>query len=167
MVTQILKYRAIEIKPQTTSGATPIPDQQDLREAHIVALEVYTENDITGSPQTGTTIMTLADMKLCVLQLYVGDVQLGQDYPLLNLHRMQNASNDPFNRDQALFNDMTITWDKCKLVPVGGALSSIAKVVPIGVYYWLDVDMDKYLYAEAQKEVTKRKMISEIMNKPQ
>jgi len=94
-------------------------DQPYLRFKKIQGVEVLNSSDMTLSPSNKTPISN-AQMKGAYLTLYLNDPQnpanVGewiQNVPFTILHRIQNASNDPFIRSMFNLNDVVIYWEKC------------------------------------------------------
>jgi len=94
-------------------------DQPYLRFKKIQGVEVLNSSDMTLSPSNKTPISN-AQMKGAYLTLYLNDPQnpanVGewiQNVPFTLLHRIQNASNDPFIRSMFNLNDQVIYWEKC------------------------------------------------------
>lgn len=94
-------------------------DQPYLRFKKIQGIEVLNSNDMALSPSNKTPISN-TQMKGAYLTLYLNDPQnpqnVGewiQNVPFTILHRIQNASNDPFVRSMFNLNDQVIYWEKC------------------------------------------------------
>ena len=94
-------------------------DQPYLRFKKIQGVEVLNSNDMTLSPSNKTPISN-NQMRGAYLTLYLNDPQnpanVGewiQNVPFTILHRIQNASNDPFIRSMFNLNDVVIYWEKC------------------------------------------------------
>jgi hypothetical protein len=132
--TKLYKQRCIDIAINSTTGSINFPMQDDLTNAFIVAMEIFTTNDVGISPATFQPVMSLADMKLCFVNLWREDKQTTFRLPLLNLHRMQNSATDPFTRDQFELDFVKISWTKCT-IDIGSTLSSSTTVIPFSVYY--------------------------------
>ena len=62
---RIERFEAVEINVPTSSTLTRFyfPDLPNLRNAKITAIQVYTPGTITATPLTGSTPVTLADLK--------------------------------------------------------------------------------------------------------
>ena len=95
------------------------PDQPYLRFKKIQGIETLNSNDMALSPSNKTPISN-TQMKGAYLTLYLNDPQnpqnVGewiQNVPFTILHRIQNASNDPFVRSMFNLNDQVIYWEKC------------------------------------------------------
>lgn len=95
------------------------PDQPYLRFKRITGVEILNSNDMAKSPSNKTPI-DATQMKGAYLTLYLNDPQnpqnVGewiQNVPFSILHRIQNASNDPFVRSMFNLNDQVIYWEKC------------------------------------------------------
>lgn len=108
-------YRTQVIEVPIISGGsnTKFPDQPQLDNAIVFAFEIFTGNDISVSPLTGSTMAALTDIQKANLLLVQGNENKGQNIPLLSLHQMQNASNDPFVRSLPRWNGLFVSWTKC------------------------------------------------------
>jgi hypothetical protein len=103
-------------------------DQPYLRFKKIQGVEVLNSADMTLSPSNKTPISN-NQMRTAYLTLYLNDPQnpanVGewiQNVPFTLLHRIQNASNDPFIRSMFNLNDVVIYWEKCYIsLPVAYA----------------------------------------------
>ena len=154
---QIVKSTAVEIPVLTTNSGLPqfpFPTQDFLRQKYIIGIETYNINDMPKSPLSGLALITAANLNNAFLTLYEqnpepvdaqdipsnGQSQLNDLYPMISLHRVQNASNDPFVRELAIFTPRLITWEKSyvKLAPgvtlgnTGGAVCWVFNVYYIG-----------------------------------
>jgi hypothetical protein len=116
LIELILPGVAVSGNPSTK---IQFPDQPYLRFKKIQGVEVLNSNDMTVSPSNKTPIST-AQMKGAYLTLYLNDPQnpanVGewiQNVPFTVLHRIQNASTDPFVRSMFNLNDQVIYWEKC------------------------------------------------------
>jgi hypothetical protein len=104
------------------------PDQPYLRFKKIQGVEALNSNDMALSPANKTPISN-TQMKGAYLTLYLNDPQnpanVGewiQNVPFTLLHRIQNASSDPFVRSMFNLNDQVIYWEKCYIsLPVAYA----------------------------------------------
>ena len=120
---QVIKSQLIELIFPANSTATKFQfnDQPYLRNKQITGIEVIDGNDMAVSP-TGKTPITSTQMKSSYLTLYLNDPfnpqNVGewiQNVPLTLLHRVQNASNDPFVRNGYDLVGQVIYWEKCFL----------------------------------------------------
>jgi len=121
---KVFKSQLVEvIQPGISGGntATKIQfnDQPYLRNKQITGIEILNGNDMTTSP-TGKTPITTAQMKLSYLTLYLNDVNNPQNVgewiqqvPFTLMHRIQNASTDPFVRQMYELMGQVIYWEKC------------------------------------------------------
>jgi hypothetical protein len=110
------------------------PDLPKLRYTSLQSIEIYTANDITATP-TQQTPVTLAILQTAYLVLYANERQDLYRIPLINLHRIQNASNDPFVRQMFEFNNQKVTWDK-SYIELGAAPGNTTNLsFAFGVYY--------------------------------
>ena len=104
-------------------------DQPYLRHRMIYGIEAINVNDMSLSP-TNTTPISSANFKTGYLTLYLNDVgdpnavgEWIQQVPFTLLHRVQNASTDPFVRNGYELAGQIVYWEKCYVtfpVAVGG-----------------------------------------------
>lgn len=94
------------------------PDLPKLRYTSLLAMSVYSPNNVTVTP-SGNTPVTLAILQKSFLVLYANDRQDLYRIPLTDLNRTQ-ASTDPFVRQLFEFNGQKVTWDK-SFVQIGSA----------------------------------------------
>ena len=122
---KVIKSQLIELINQgvagSGNGATKIQfaDQPYLRNKQITGIEILNNDDMSATPSNRTPI-TNAQMQKSYLTLYLNDPMnpksVGewiQNVPFTLLHRIQNASNDPFIRDMFNLADQVIYWEKC------------------------------------------------------
>jgi len=121
---KIQKSQLIElISPGVTGGnqATKIQfqDQPYLRGKIIQSIEIINSSDMSASP-TNNTPITNAQMQQSYLTLYLNDPSnpknVGewiQNVPFTIMHRIQNASANPFVRQLFELEGMVIYWEKC------------------------------------------------------
>lgn len=116
----ITRYEVIEI--QIPNGTTltqfNFPDMPNLRNAKILAIDYYSENVITKSPNTGATPLTTADQKNCFINIYQGDLQRIKNLPLSAVGTVANSDSSTdllhgFN--QIKLNGIVVSWTKCFL----------------------------------------------------
>ena len=154
---KLFKQRSIDVAINVTTGSVNFPMQDDLLNAFIVAIDVFTTNDIgTVSPATQQTVMSVADMKLCNVNLWREDKQVTFNLPLLNLHSMTNTS-DPYIRDQYELDFVKISWTKCT-INIAGTLSSAATVIPLSVYYLKEEDVKTILANDVMFEKVRQQL---------
>ena len=153
--TKLYKQRCIDIVMNTTTGSVNFPEQMDLQNAFITALEVYTFNTIAVSPQLFQTVMSVADMQKCFVNLWREDRQVSYRIPLLTFNRMQNASTDPFARDQFQLDFCKISWTKCT-IDIAGTLSSATTVIPFSVYYLKEYDVKDLMATDVMFEKVRK-----------
>lgn len=94
-------------------------DQPYLRGKSIQSIEIINSSDMSASPTNNTPISN-AQMQQSYLTLYLNDPSnpknVGewiQNVPFTLLHRVQNASNNPFVRQLFELEGMVIYWEKC------------------------------------------------------
>jgi hypothetical protein len=134
---RIERFEAVEIAVPTSSTLTRFyfPDLPNLRNAKITAIQVYTAGTITATPLTGSTPVTVADLKKSFLTLYEGDLQLVYNVPMLNFNNMvTGATPDPYTFELPNINGITISWVK-SYVNLPTALATTNVAYSFGVYY--------------------------------
>jgi hypothetical protein len=130
-------YQAVEvaIPNGTTLTRFFFQDQPQLRNAYIQAIQFYTPTVLTATPLTGSTPVTLADMKKASLVLYSGDLQVVLNIPLLALNNISDLTS-PFVFDVPTIDNITISWVKSFIqFSTTPATNNVA--VSMGVYYTL------------------------------
>lgn len=139
MAFQARKYEFVEvIVPGVAStGQTGtiwnFPDLPKLRYTSLLALSVYTANNITVTP-SGNTPTTTAIMQKSFLVLYSDDRQDLYRIPLTDLNRTQ-SSTDPFVRQLFEFKGQKITWDK-SYIQIGSAPANTTNLsFCFGIHY--------------------------------
>ena len=116
-----------------TAQKVQFADQPYLRNKMITGIELINSADMSVSP-TGKTPVTNTQSQNCYLTLYLDDPNnrknVGewiQSVPFTLLHRIQNASSDPFVRQMYELNSQVIYWEKC-YISLGAALNNTADV---------------------------------------
>ena len=130
-------YQAVEVAIPTGTTLTRFffQDQPQLRNAFIQAIQFYTPTVLTATPLTGSTPVTLADMKKASLVLYSGDLQVVLNIPLLALNNINDLTS-PFVFDLPTIDNITISWVKSFIqFSTTPATNNVA--VSLGVYYTL------------------------------
>jgi hypothetical protein len=130
-------YQGVEvaIPNGTTLTRFFFQDQPQLRNAFIQAIQFYTPTVLTATPLTGSTPVTLADMKKASLVLYSGDLQVVLNIPLLALNNISDLTS-PFLFDLPTIDNITISWVKSFIqFSTTPATNNVA--VSMGVYYTL------------------------------
>ena len=141
MVNKLVKYETVEIVLSATQGIFNFPDLPQLRNAQVMAMETYTADMIAGSPQTGSTPVSLADAKKIAITLYEGSKQTVDKMPLVNFNRNQSSTTSSFNRDQMLFDGQVFSWTKCQVQVLNGQTVTANTVVSFGIYYIPGADL--------------------------
>jgi len=134
---RVKRYQAVEISVPTGSTLTKFsfPDQPQLRNAKIQAIQVYTPTVVTATPLSGSTPVTLADLKKSTLTLYQGDLQIILNLPLLNFNGISDLAS-PFVFELPEMNDIDISWTK-SYVNVSTALATTNVAYSFGIFYYL------------------------------
>lgn len=132
----LTRYEAVEIPVASGSGLTRFyfPDLPNLRNARIRMIDCYTPGTITATPLTGSTPVTIADLKKTTITLYVGDLQLVYNMPLLTFNNFVNSATDPYINEAINVNGLTISWTK-SYVNVPSALATTGVAYSFGVFY--------------------------------
>jgi len=129
-------FQAIEIPIASSTTLTRFffQDQPQLRNAYIQGIQFYTPTVITATPLTGSTPVSLADMKKATITLYSGDLQVVFSMPILNLNEIADGTS-PYVWDLPLLDNITISWVKSYIqfsaAPTGGT------AISLGAYYQL------------------------------
>jgi hypothetical protein len=136
MAFKAIKYEFVEI--QVASGSTAVrysfPDLPKLRYTALQAITAYTVNSLTTCP-SGNAVVNMTIMKTAYLVLYSNERQDLYRIPLVELNRIQNASNDPFVRSLWEANNQKITYDKSYVELSSVPTFSSAQSFAFGVYY--------------------------------
>ena len=130
------RYEAVEIPVSSGSSLTRwfFPDLPNLRNARIRMIDAYTPGTITATPLTGSTPVTVADMKKTFITLYVGDLQLVYNMPLLTFNNFVNSAVDPYVNIPINVNGLTISWTK-SFISVPSALATTGVAYSFGIFY--------------------------------
>jgi hypothetical protein len=130
-------YQAVEVAIPTSSTLTRFffQDQPQLRNAYIQAIQFYTPTVLTATPLTGSTPITLADMKKASLVLYSGDLQVVLNIPILALNNINDLTS-PFIFNLPTIDNITISWVK-SFIQFSTAVTTTNVAVSMGVYYTL------------------------------
>lgn len=132
------RFEAVEIPVPSGSTLTRFyfQDLPNLRNAKITSVQVYTTDTLTATPLTGSTPVTIADMKKSFLTLYEGDLQLIYNIPMLSFNNFaQNATTSAayvFQLPQV--DGITISWVK-SYISLPTALATTGVAYSFGVYY--------------------------------
>jgi len=134
---QKFEFVEIQVPGVAVSGQTgtiwSFPDLPKLRYTSLLAMSVYTANNISATP-AGNTPMTTAIIQKSFLVLYANDRQDLYRIPLTDLNRTQ-ASTDPFVRQLFEFNGQKVTWDK-SFVQIGSAPGNTSNLsFCFGIHY--------------------------------
>ena len=134
---RVKRFQAVEIFVPSGSTLTKFsfPDQPQLRNAKIQGIQVYTPTVITATPLSGSTPVTLADIKKSTLTLYQGDLQIILNLPLLNFNGISDLTS-PFVFELPEMNDIDISWTK-SYVNISTALATTNVAYSFGIYYYL------------------------------
>ena len=132
------RFEAVEITVPSGSTLTrfPFPDLSNLRNAKITSIQIYTTDTISATPLTGSTPVTIADLKKSFLTLYEGDLQLIYNIPMLSFNNFaQNATTSAaFVFELPNVDGITISWVK-SYISLPTALATTGVAYSFGVYY--------------------------------
>jgi hypothetical protein len=132
------RFEAVEIPVSSGSLLTRyyFNDLPNLRNAKITSVQIYTTDTISATPLTGSTPVTIADLKKSFLTLYEGDLQLIYNIPMLSFNNFaQNATTSAayvFQLPQV--DGITISWVK-SYISLPSALATTGVAYSFGVYY--------------------------------
>jgi hypothetical protein len=133
----VKRFQSVEISVPTSSSLTKFffPDQPQLRGAKIQGIQIYTPTALTKTPLTGSTPVTLADMKQSYLTLYQGDLQIVLNLPILNFNGISDLTS-PFVYNLPEMNDIDISWTK-SYISTSTALGTTNVAYSFGIFYYL------------------------------
>jgi len=133
---KVARFESVEVSVPNGSTLTrfAFPDLPNLRNAKIDRIVFYTPGTITATPLTGSTPVTVADMKKSFVTLYEGDLQLLYSVPILEFNNIVNASTDPYQNDPLDIDGITISWTK-SYISLPTALATTNVAYSIGVFY--------------------------------
>jgi len=132
----LTRFEAVEVPVPAGSGLTRFffPDLPNLRNARIRRIDCYTAGSIAATPLTGSTPVTTADLRKSTITLYVGDLQLVYNMPLLTFNNSVNSSADPYINIPINVNGLTISWTK-SYINLPSALATSGVAYSFGVFY--------------------------------
>lgn len=130
------RYEAVEIPVPTGSGLTRFyfPDLPNLRNARIRMIDAYTPGLLTATPLTGSTPATIADMRKTTVTLYVGDLQLVYNMPLLTFNNFVTSAVDPYVNVPINVDGLVISWTK-SYINLSTAAATTNVAYSFGVFY--------------------------------
>jgi len=134
----INRFESVEVLIPTSSSNTRyyLPNLPNLSGALISAIQVYTPGTLSASPNTGSTLVTEADLKKSFITLYSGDLQLIYNAPLLAFSNIINSASNPYTNSLPDINNMIISWTK-SFISLASAPATTNCVYALGVYYKL------------------------------
>jgi hypothetical protein len=132
------RFEAVEVAIPTGSTNTRFffPDLPQLRNAMIQAVQLYTPGTLSATPNTGSTMVTEADLKKSFLTLYSGDLQLIYNAPLLAFSNIINSATNPYTNSLPDIDNMVISWTK-SYISLSSAAATTNVAYAFGVYYKL------------------------------
>ena len=139
----VIKSQLVELIFPANSTATKLQfnDLPYLRNKQITGIETFNANDVTNTP-TGHPVVTATQLRQSYLTLYLNDPgnpqNVGewiQSVPLTILHRVQNASTDPFVRKAYDLVGQVIYWEKCYLVFSGALGNTVDTSFLFNIYF--------------------------------
>jgi hypothetical protein len=133
----VKRFQSVEINVPTSSTLTKFffPDPPQLRGAKIQGIQVYTPTALTKTPLSGSTPVTLADLKQSYLTLYQGDLQIVLQLPVLQFNGISDLTS-PFVFMLPEMNDIDISWTK-SYVSTSTALATTNVAYSFGIFYYL------------------------------
>lgn len=133
----VKRFQSVEIPVASGSTLTKFffPDQPQLRGAKIQGIQVYTPTALSKTPLTGSTPVTLVDLKQTSLTLYQGDLQIVLNLPVLNFNGISDLTS-PFVFQLPDMNDIDIAWTK-SYVSTATALATTSVAYSFGIFYYL------------------------------
>ena len=134
----INRFESVEVLIPASSSNTRyyLPNLPNLSGALISAIQVYTPGTLSASPNTGSTLVTEADLKKSFITLYSGDLQLIYNAPLLAFSNIINSASNPYTNSLPDINNMIISWTK-SFISLASAPATTNCVYALGVYYKL------------------------------
>jgi hypothetical protein len=134
----INRFEAVEVNIPTGSTNTRFffPDLPQLRNAMVQNIQLYTPGTLSATPNTGSTMVTEADLKKSFLTLYSGDLQLIYNAPLLAFNNIINSATNPYTNSLPDINNMVISWTK-SYISLSTAPGTTGVAYAFGVYYKL------------------------------
>lgn len=134
----INRFESVEVLIPASSTNTRyyLPNLPNLSGALISAIQVYTPGTLSASPNTGSTMVTEADLKKSFITLYSGDLQLIYNAPLLAFSNIINSATNPYTNSLPDINNMIISWTK-SFISLASAPATTNCVYALGVYYKL------------------------------
>jgi len=136
---QLNRFEAVELAIPNGSTNTRyyFPNLPNLANAMIQNIQCYTPGVLSASPNSGSTMVTEADLKKSFLTLYSGDLQLIYNAPLLAFNNIiSSATPNPYTNGLPDINNMIISWTK-SFVSLSSAPGTTNCVYAFGVYYKL------------------------------
>ncbi len=132
------RFESIEVAIPSGSSNTRyyFPDLPQLRNAMIQAVQLYTPDTLSATPNTGSTMVTIADLKKSFLTLYSGDLQLIYNAPLLAFSNIINSATNPYTNSLPDIDNMVISWTK-SYISLATAPATTGVAYAFGVYYKL------------------------------
>lgn len=134
----INRFESVEVNVPTGSSNTRFffPDLPQLRNAMVQNIQLYTPGTLSATPNTGSTMVTEADLKKSFLTLYSGDLQLIYNAPLLAFNNIINSATNPYTNSLPDINNMVISWTK-SYISLSTAPGTTGVAYAFGVYYKL------------------------------
>lgn len=133
----IKRYEVLEINiPASTTGTIfQFPDQPQLRNAKIFAVDYLPATLVTASPNSGSALLSIADSKKCTVSFFEGDLERVKNLPLVYLQRATDGGVTIPNTQgmQQLFDGIVVSWTK-SFIKFGSAPTGDVKAC-FGVTY--------------------------------
>ena len=134
----IKRFESVEVAIPLNSSNTRyfFPDLPQLRSAMITGVQLYTPGTLSATPNTGSTMVTEADLKKSFLTLYSGDLQLIYNAPLLAFSNIINSATNPYTNSLPDIDNMVISWTK-SYISLSTAPATTNVAYAFGIYYKL------------------------------
>jgi len=132
------RFESVEclIPSGSTNTRYYLPNLPNLANAMIQNIQFYTPGTLSASPNSGSTMVTEADMKKSFITLYSGDLQLIYNAPLFAFSNIINSASNPYLNSLPDINNMIISWTK-SFISLASAPATTNCVYASGVYYKL------------------------------
>jgi len=139
----IRRYEVLEINiPASTTGTIfQFPDQPQLRNAKILAVDYIPATLVSASPNSASALLSIADSRKCTVSFFEGDLERVKNLPLGFLQRLnENTIVIPTSGGfQQLFDGIVVSWTK-SFIKFSTAPTGNVKVC-FGVTYLQPEDM--------------------------
>jgi hypothetical protein len=129
------KYEVIEVPFLAAARSVNFPDQPNLRNAQIVALDLVPPDVSTLSPETFSVMAPLAALQAASVELWEGNFIAMRRKPVLALNQVQVPGGaTPFVQGLQQITPRIISWTKCQIIFSNPP--ALAGTICFGVYYY-------------------------------